>query len=112
MFTTKIIEEVDKTHFSGIVERHKEHIVVSPHACDHLSDAQRKIFNEETLKGVILNQQPVGIGLQRNGRCASFYKRKGGFLKIILAIKETQLEIITFINTKTMPNLKRLSHDE
>lgn len=48
--------------------------------------------------------------MQRNGRYAAFYRRNWGFLRIILEIKDPKLEIITFINTETMPNLKRLEN--
>ncbi len=57
---------------------------------------------------MIIKENPQGIGLQRNGRYAVFYKRKEGFTKIICEIKRNNFEIITFINTDNMPNLKRL----
>lgn len=53
-------------------------------------------------------EEPRGAGLQKNGRYAAFYGRKWGFLRIIFEIKDAKLEIITFINTENMPNLKEL----
>ena len=108
MNTTKIIKEIDLNEFNQIISQHKEDIFLNPHALEHLSDAQRKVFKEQELINSLLKENPRGVGLQRNGRHAVFYRRNFGFLKIILEIKEPKLEIITFINTEAMPNLKRL----
>lgn len=108
MITTKIIEEVSKTKFKQIIDRYKSNISINHHALTHLSDAQRKIFNEEDLINPLLKENPVGVGLQRNGRYAVFYRRKFGYMRLILEVKETKIEIITFINTDNIPNLKRL----
>ena len=108
MNTTKIIEEVSKEDFKEIVAKFSSKIQVSPHAFDHLNMAQRNIFKDETLKDIIIKENPQGVGLQRNGRYAVFYKRKEGYTKLICEIKRKHLEIITFINTDNMPNLKRL----
>ncbi len=110
MSTTKIIKEVDLEEFKEIILKYKNNIDVNPHALDHLSEAQRKLFKEEELISTLLRENPRGVGLQQNGRYAAFFKRNWGFLRIILEIKEPKLEIITFINTETMPNLKRLEN--
>ncbi|HIH04811.1 TPA: hypothetical protein HA372_01770 [Candidatus Woesearchaeota archaeon] len=112
MFSTKIIEEVDRSHFEELIDERKDSLRVSPHALDHLSNAQRKIFSEEDLKRIILSERPEGVGRQRNECYAVFYKRKDGYLKLILNIKEARIDIITFINVGSMPNLKRLSDGE
>lgn len=44
IFTSKPIEEKSKTDFKNI--RHGKSVAVSPHAYDHLSIAQRKIFKD------------------------------------------------------------------
>ena len=46
MNTTKIIESIDLTRFKEIISRYESKINVGPHALDHLSDAQRKLFKE------------------------------------------------------------------
>ncbi len=112
MNTTKIVKEVNLEDFKEIISKYKDNIYVNPHALDHLSDAQRKVFKEQSLIGALLKENPRGVGLQRNGRYAAFYRRNFGFLRIILEIKDQKLEIITFINTETMPNLKRLNENE
>ena len=110
MNTTKIVKDVNLEEFKDIISKYKDKIEINPHALDHLSDAQRKVFKEQELLNTILNENPRGIGLQRNGRYAAFYRRKWGYLRIILELKDPKLEIITFINTETMPNLKRLEN--
>ena len=108
MNTTKIIEVVSSHRFKQILSNYKNKIKVGPHAVDHLSDAQRKVFKEEELIGILTKEPPRGVGLQRNGRYAAFFRKKEGYIWIILELKEDRLEIITFINTDTMPNLSRL----
>ena len=108
MNTTKIIREVSLEEFNELILEYKDRIIVNPHALDHLSDSQRKLYKERDLFDPLLRENPRGVGFQKNERYAAFYRRNFGFLKIILEVKEQKLEIITFINTETMPNLKRL----
>ncbi len=108
MNTTKIIKEISKENFEKIVEQYSAKIKVSPHAFDHLNQAQRSIYKDKTLEKTLLEEKPKGVGLQKNGRYAAFYRRKEGFTKLICEIKRGRLEIITFINVETMPNLKRI----
>ena len=51
LYTTKPIEEVDKLTFKNLKSDKK--IEVSPHAFDHLSEKQRKIFKEEELLNLV-----------------------------------------------------------
>lgn len=108
METTKIVREVDAIEFKEIISKYSSCIVVNPHAIDHISDGQRKIFNMQELISPLLQENPAGVGWQVNGRYAVFYKRKYGFLRIIVEIKDSKLEITTFLNTDSIPNLKRL----
>ena len=108
MNTTKIMESVSIHRFKQIIFKYKSNIKVGPHALDHLSDAQRKVFKEEDLINILSRENPRGIGLQRNGRYAAFFRRKEGYLRIIFELKSDRLEIITYLNTDTIPNLKRL----
>lgn len=102
---------ISLSDFQELISNFKSHILVSPHALDQISDAQRSVFNEEFLMRTLLAENPRGIGLQKNGRHAVFYKRKEGFMKIIIEKKQNRLEIITFINVDAMPNLKRLENE-
>ena len=108
MNTTKIETTLSRADFRELLLQYKATLFVTPHAFNHLNYAQRKLFKEKELKNIILKENPRGIGIQRNGRYAVFYKRKNGFIKIICEIKRQRFEIITFINIERMPNLKRL----
>lgn len=112
MSTTRIVKEISANEFKELLTKYKHNIKMNPHALDHLSNAQRKLMDENELTDAVLKEKPSGIGLQQNGRYALFFKRKYGFLRIILEEKTEKFEIITFINTETMPNLKRLEHGE
>jgi len=73
MNTTKIIEVIETDRYNEILSKYKERIKVGPHALDHLSDSQRKIFKEEDLIHALLRESPKGVGLQKNGRYAAFF---------------------------------------
>jgi len=109
--TTKIIEKVEIDKFKELVCKCENNIFVGAHAIDHLSNAQRKLFNEDELKKPLLQEAPEAIGLQRNGRYAVFYKRNKYYLKLIIGVNIKRMEIITFINTEGMPNMERLEND-
>jgi hypothetical protein len=111
MNTTDIIENIEQERFREIITKDNSRITVSPHALDHLSASQRRIFKEEDLIQPVLTEKPEGVGLQRNGRYSAFYKRKWGYLKIIIHVTEQKIEIITFINVEKMPNLKRMKNE-
>ena len=106
MKTTKVIRKIEKEEFSKLIQRHKTSIIVSPHAFDHLSTAQRNKFTEEDLLKPLRNQNPSFIGLQKNGRYIVFFKEKEGYLAIVIADKTQKLEIVTFMNKDNLPILK------
>lgn len=108
--TTKIIEKIDADTFKEIVNKNKDNIFVGAHAFDHLSMSQRKIFKEEDLIKPLLQETPIQIGLQRNGRYAVFYRRDKYYLRLIISVSVKKLEIITFINTENLLNLERLAN--
>ncbi len=104
MNAMRIIKAIDPGEFKAKIAGLS--IFISQHALDHLSDAQRKLFDDAQLIGPLSKENPRSIGLQKNGRYAVFYRRKKGYLKIIINIKQDKLEIVTFMNTDTMPNIK------
>jgi hypothetical protein len=103
--TTKIIERIQSSDFKELLLKRKNNISISPHALDHLSMAQRKVFSEEELTKPLLHETPELIGLQRNGRYALYYKRKKHYLKLIVNVTVVKMDIITFINTEIIPNI-------
>ena len=108
MGTNKIIKEISLGEFKELLVSYTDKMVVGRHTLDHLSNAQRKIFKEEELVNPLMKETPQGVGLQANGRYSAFFRRKEGYLRIIFEAKKEKLEIITFTNPDTMPNLKRL----
>lgn len=73
-----------------------------------MSDGQREVFKEDELISALKEEEPKIAGLQRNGCCAAFFKRKKEYFKIIFAIKHQRVDIITFMITEQIPNLKKL----
>lgn len=108
MNTTKIIQEISQEEYDEIMSSHKDQIHVSNHALDVLSLSQRKVFKPEDLISMLLNDKPAAIGLQRNGNYAVYFKTGDGYRKVIFNVKPSRLEIVTFMNTDGMPNLKRM----
>ncbi len=106
METTRIIEKVDKSRLRNIISKYRNKIHVSSHAFFHINGAQRKVYNRESLIRTLKKENPVLIGLQKNGRYAFFYKRKDHYLRLIVDIKDNRVEVVTFINTDYLPNIK------
>ena len=105
MNTARIIERVDNEQFNRITDKYQSNVYVSPHALDHLNNAQRKVFKETDLINILVKENPVFVGLQKNGKYAAFYRRKWGYLRIIFCVAPNRLEIVTFINTENIPHL-------
>ncbi|MBI2147796.1 hypothetical protein HYU19_04975 [Candidatus Woesearchaeota archaeon] len=112
MNTTRIINEISIDEFITKLSGYKKGVVISRHALDRLADTQRNLFKEEELRKILLNETPHKVGIQKNGRYASFYRRKEGYLRIIFSFKETRIEIITFINTNYLPSFERLKNGD
>lgn len=112
MNTTKIIRRIPSETFKNLIVKFDGKIYLSSHCFDHFSLAQRKLFTESELKHIVIKQNPEGIGLQRNGRYAVFYKRKEGYLRVICEVKRGKFEIITFLNTISIPNLSRIENEK
>jgi mRNA-degrading endonuclease RelE of RelBE toxin-antitoxin system len=100
-FTTRPIEEIGKLDFKNILAN--KEIKVSPHATDHLSDNQRKVFKEEELIYMLEKEDPRKIYLQANGRYAAYYRKSDGYRKLILEVQETRITIVTFMDPLELP---------
>ena len=107
MNTARITERITKEEFRSMIRRHRGNIFISPHAIDHLSDGQRKVFKDRYLIHPLLKESPNFIGLQRNGRYIGYYRRKNEYLCIIIAEKKTRLEIVTYMMKDRIPSLTR-----
>jgi len=72
-------------------------IICSPHALFRLSEAQRKVFDCETLKRYLRSEAPLRCGWQYNKKYSVFYAFKGQkVIRIVLNIKPTEIEVVTF----------------
>ena len=82
-------------------------ISVSPHACDHLHQAQRKVFKEEELVHMLARERPRKIYLQANGRYAVYYRRADGYRKLIVAVGRDAV-IVSFVDIQELPRVELL----
>ena len=104
IFSTRPIEEVGKLQFKNIIK--DKSIQVSPHAMDHLSEAQRKVFKEEQLIQMLEKENPRKIYLQQNGRYAPYYRRSGGYRKLIIEVEDRKIIIVSFMDPLEIPRIK------
>lgn len=109
IYTTKPIEEVNKERFRSLIKDRE--IKIHPHALFHLSNRQRKVFNEEDLILMLKRETPRKVYLQENGRYASYYRKKKGYRKIIVEIRDDKNIVITFIDVPELPKI-RIENDK
>lgn len=108
MGVEKIMRSVDISTFQSLVFARKNNIVLSPHAINVLSNSQRKLLDATQLISQLLHETPRGVGLQTNGNYSVYYRRKEGFIRMILSITHSKITIVTFTVPQTMPNLERI----
>ena len=108
MGTTGIIKALDPVSFQYFLRKSRNQIFISPHVLDHLIFFQRGINNIEILLSMLLQEVPKGVGLQQNGKYSLFYRRKEGFIRIVLSINNNGVRVDTFLWSDTMPNMDRL----
>jgi mRNA-degrading endonuclease RelE of RelBE toxin-antitoxin system len=104
IFTTRPVEEIDELAFKN-VKTNKE-IEASPHAFDHLSAQQRKIFKEEELIHMLEKETPRKIYLQANGRYSVYYRKADGYRHVVLEVEDKKIIIVTFIDTLELPKIR------
>ncbi len=103
-YTTKPVEEIDKLKYKQIIEN--KEISVSPHALDHLSEKQRKVFKEEELLHMLNKEVPRKIYLQSNGRYAAYFRKPDGYRKLIIDVEYNKIIIVTFMDTLEIPKVR------
>lgn len=103
-YTTKPIEEIEKLRYKQLISNKK--IIVSPHALDHLSEKQRKVFKEEELFLMLEKEVPRKTFLQINGRYAVYFRKSDGYRKLILEVEDNKIAIVTFIDTPEIPKVR------
>ncbi|MBI4146145.1 hypothetical protein HY489_02290 [Candidatus Woesearchaeota archaeon] len=105
MGATKIIEKLPTEQYLDWVQTRS--IKINPHALFRLSDAQRKVFKEEELIKTMKNETPCLVGLQKNGNYATFSRRNKEYRRIVFTLDEKTIEVVTFYDTDTLPQLTK-----
>ncbi len=103
-YTTKPVKELNKTEFKIIIK--DKEIVISPHAYDHLSSKQRKIFKDEEIFNMIRKENPRKIYLQVNGRYSAYYRKKDGYRKLIISIENNNVIVVSFMDPPEIPKIR------
>lgn len=104
-YTTRPVRAISNTAFKSMLADLS--LVISPHALDHLSLNQRKIFKENELIDMITKENSRKIYVQANDRYAAYYRKKDGFRKIIISFEKNRAVIVTFMDTDIIPRLIR-----
>lgn len=105
MVQTRIIKETSYFQFRELIDKYKEKIKINPHAYFRLSEMQRKVFKDDTLKAILTEEKPAFIGLQQNKNYAAFFSKKKGYMRIMFAVKKEHIEIVTFYITDHIPKI-------
>ena len=104
IYTSKPIKEISAKEFRYLIKGKK--VVVSPHAFQHLSNKQRKIFNIEELVSMIEGENPRKVYLQENERYAAYYRKSDGYRKLIIEIRNDKTIVVTFMDLSEIPKYK------
>lgn len=102
-YTTRPIKELESKDFRLIL--HNQEIIVSPHAFDHIAEAQRKVFKEEDLICMVAKENPRKVYLQENGRYAAYYRKSDGYRKLIIEKESAKITIVSFMDLVEIPRL-------
>lgn len=101
IYTTKPIKEVSTEEFQYLLK--EKEVVVSPHAIWHLSNQQRKVFNEEQLISMVQRETPRKVYLQENERYVAYYRKADGYRKLIIERRDDKTVVVTFVDVSEIP---------
>lgn len=76
MNTTRIIKKINKFEFKRLINESKNNINISHHSLFHLNEAQRKIYNKNYLKNILLKEKIYFVGLQKMKDMLYFIEEK------------------------------------
>ena len=105
MAATRIIKKFNLTDYDELILKYKYNIIVNPHAYFRISESQRKVYKDADLISILVAEKPVLFGVQQNGRHTALFSRKEGYFRVAFNINETNIEIVTFYNVDTLPQL-------
>jgi len=94
---TKIEKRVEIEEFIKFIKEFKlEQIECTDHTFFRLSEKQRKIYTYDELRKILTQETPFLVGFQYNKNYAVFYRYNNKNLKIIVALDDTKVKIVTF----------------
>ena len=95
----KIKEKIKVSKFIKEVRDYgSNYIEATEHTFIRLSQKQRKIYTEESLKKIIFNETPLEVSRQKNGNYALIYNFNNDkdLLKILVDLTPNKVYIVTF----------------
>jgi hypothetical protein len=94
---TTIKKRVEIEEFIKFIKEYKiGQIECTTHTFFRLSEKQRKIHTCDELRKILTKEKPFLVGFQHNENYAVFYKRQNKNLKMIVALNERKVKIVTF----------------
>jgi len=91
-------EKISKKKFSSIIsEFGEEDIEITEQALFRLNEKQRKIYEGNVLKRMLLDEEPIEICKQINNNLAVIYfYKENRKMKIVIRISSNKIYIVTF----------------
>jgi len=108
VFGHKIKKKVNVNTFLGMIQDFEsKDIGISIHQFFRFSGKQKKIYNEDFIRGFLLNETPFLVGIQNNDLWALFYKLEKDIWKVIVDIQIDKIYIVTFykIDREQVPKI-------
>ena len=94
----RVIEKISIHRFAEKMKYYSEKdIYCTSHTFFRLSDTQKLNINQDAIRDLLKNHEPVLVGMQANGCYAVFYKYpRQRFIRLIIDIKKDSINVITF----------------
>ena len=98
MFEHSVTGKISKKSFSTLIAKYSiDKIEVTDHALFRVSQKQRKIYEGDMLKKILLNEEPIEICKQYNKNLAIiYYYENDRKIKIIVRITPSNIYIVSF----------------
>ncbi len=105
MVETRITKKVDYIEFRQLIDKYKGRIKVNRHSYFRLSEMQRKVYKDRALMEMLIEGNPLFVGIQKNKNYAAFFRKKQVYIRLIFKITKEHLEIVTFYITQNIPKI-------
>lgn len=87
----------------------KNQINCTHHTFFRLSEKQRELFKCDSIRDILLGEEPVLVGIQYNGCHTAFYKYENKrFIRVIIELTLDKIDVVTFyvVEENQLPTLK------